>query len=271
MLPPRIFLILTCLLLAPAAGAAADFVAKPSHATEQNPATLVLDASRASEGFMETRERIPAVPGPFTVVYPKWIPGEHGPTGPLNDLAALRISAGGTPLDWRRDQVDLYAFHVDVPSGAHEIDVAFDILMNAPGDYMSTHSVAIVNWNRALLYQEDIDSHQYFIKPSIILPPGWQYGTALRGATQSGNRVDFAVAPLNMLVDSPLDMGRFVQKWDLWREGSALVQMDAFADHPQDLDISPSLLRAYQRVPAEAFAMYGSRHFDDYHALLTLS
>jgi len=271
MLPPRIFFILTCLLLVPAAGAAADFVATPSHATEQNPATLVLDASRAADGFMETRERIPAVPGPFTVVYPKWIPGEHGPTGPLNDLAALRISAGGTPLDWRRDQVDLYAFHVDVPPGAHEIDVAFDVLMNAPGDYMSSHSVAIVNWNRALLYQDGIDSHQYFIKPSIILPPGWEYGTALRGATPNGNRVDFAVAPLNMLVDSPLDMGRFVQKWDLWREGSAFVQMDAFADHPQDLEISSSLLNAYHRVPAEAFAMYGSRHFDDYHALLTLS
>jgi predicted metalloprotease with PDZ domain len=271
MLRPRVFLILALAILAPGAASAADFVAKPSHATEQNPATLVLDASRASDGFLETRERLPAAPGPFTVVYPKWIPGEHGPTGPLNDLAALRISAGGTLLDWRRDSVDLYAFHVDVPAGVREIDVAFDVLMNAPGDYMSTHSLAIVNWNRSLLYQEGVNSHQYFIKPSIILPPGWEYGTALRGASQSGNRVDFALTPLNMLVDSPLDMGRFVEKWDLWREGSAFVQMDAFADHPQDLDISSRLLHAYQRVPAEAFAMYGSRHFDDYHALLTLS
>ena len=79
---------------------------------------LVLDASRAADGIMEVRERIPAAAGSFTLVYPKWIPGEHGPTGPLNDLAALRISANGAALDWRRDPIDLYAFHVNVPAGA---------------------------------------------------------------------------------------------------------------------------------------------------------
>ncbi len=104
-----------------------------------------------------------------------------------------------------------------------------------------------------------------------MLPAGWDYATALRGAIRAGNRVDFAITPLNMLVDSPFDMGQYVKKWDLWHDGSAFVQLDAFADYPQDLDIPASLLRAYERVPAEAFAMYGSRHFDDYHALLTLS
>jgi predicted metalloprotease with PDZ domain len=258
-------------LLAPAVGSAAGFVAKPSLATQQDPATLVLDASRAADGIMEVRERIPATAGSFTVVYPKWIPGEHGPTGPLNDLAALRISADGAPLDWRRDPNDLYAFHVNVPAGTQAIDADFDVLMNAPDDVMSSHSLAVVNWNRALLYQDGIGSHEYFIKPSIVLPADWEFATALRGATQSGSRVDFAVTPLNMLVDSPLDLGRYVRKWDLWRDGSAFVQLDAFADHPQDLDIRTSLLHAYQRVPDEAFALYGSRHFVDYHALLTLS
>jgi predicted metalloprotease with PDZ domain len=66
-------------------------------------------------------------------------------------------------------------------------------------------------------------------------------------------------------------MGQFVKKWDLWRDGAAFVQLDAFADQPQDLDVPPELLAAYKRIPAEAFAMYGSRHFYDYHALLTLS
>jgi predicted metalloprotease with PDZ domain len=258
-------------LLAPAVASATSFVAQPSLATQQDPATVVLDASRAADGIMKVRERIPATAGSFTIVYPKWIPGEHGPTGPLNDLAALRISADGAPLDWRRDPNDLYAFHVDVPAGTQAIDAEFDVLMNASGDVMSSHSLAIVNWNRALLYQDGIDSHRYFVKPSIVLPPGWDFATALRGATQSGNRIDFAVTPLNMLVDSPLDLGRYVRKWNLWQEGSAFVQLDAFADHPQDLDIPASLLRAYRRVPDEAFALYGSRHFADYHALLTLS
>ena len=268
----RPYLSLICsVLLVPSAASGAGFVAATPYATQERPVVLVLDASRAADGIMEVRERIPAVGGSFVVVYPKWIPGEHGPTGPLNDLAALRISANGAALDWRRDSTDLYAFHVNVPAGAQAIDVAFDVLMNAPDDVMSSHSLAIVNWNRTLLYQAGIDSHHYFVKPEIVLPDGWDYATALRGAIRAGNRVDFAITPLNMLVDSPLDMGQYVKKWDLWHDGSAFVQLDAFADYPQDLDIPASLLRAYERVPAEAFAMYGSRHFDDYHALLTLS
>ena len=266
-----IFLILLCGSMVPAAASGGAFVPAAPYATRQSPATLVVDASRASEGFLQVRESIPAAPGRFTFVYPKWIPGEHGPTGPLNDLAGLRVSASGTALDWRRDAYDLYSFHVTVPSDARAIDVAFDVLMNAPGDVMSTRSLAILNWNRALLYQDGVDSHAYFVKPSIILPAGWEYATALRGAVKSGNRVDFDVTPLNMLVDSPLDCGRYVSKRDLWRDGDAFVQFDLFADHPQDLAVPQARMEAYERVPAEAFAMYGSRHFEDYHALLTLS
>jgi predicted metalloprotease with PDZ domain len=240
-------------------------------ATAAQPVTLVLDASQASRGIMFAHERIPVTPGAITLVYPKWIPGEHGPTGPLNDLAALRISAAGSPLDWRRDPVDMYAFHVTVPPGVQTLDADFDVLLNAPGDTMSTRSTAIVNWNRVLLYRDGINSREYFVKPSIELPGGWEYATALRGAAQTGNRVDFATSTLEMLVDSPLDLGRYVKKWDLWKDGETFVQLDAFADYPQDLDIPAPLLQAYRRVPPEAFAMYGSHHFLDYHALLTLS
>ncbi len=258
-------------LLVPSAASGSDFIAKPSLATQERPATLVVDASRAADGILRVHERIPATAGSFTLVYPKWIPGEHGPTGPLSNLAALRVSADGKPLDWRRDSVDLYAFHVNVPTGGQDVDVDFDVLMNAPGDATATHSLAILQWNRALLYQDGIDSHRYFVRPSIVLPAGWDFATALRESGRDGNRIDFGLTPLNMLVDSPLDMGRYVKKWDLWRDGAAFVQLDAFADYPQDLDVGSSLLRAYRRMPAEAFAMYGSRHFADYHALLTLS
>ncbi len=259
-----------CIVAAQQASAQ-PFVAKTPLATEQRPMVLSIDASGAADGILRMHERIPASRGDFTIVYPKWIPGEHGPTGPLSDLAALRISAHGTALDWRRDQVDMYAFHVNVPAGTDAIDCDFDVLMNAPNDVMSTHSLAVLNWNRVLLYQDGIDSHHYFVRPSIALPPGWDFATALRDPMRSGNRVAFAATPLNMLVDSPLDAGRYVKKWDLYREGSVFVQLDAFADYPQDLEIPADLLKAYERVPAEAFAMYGSRHFADYHALLTLS
>lgn len=270
-MPRLILALLCCALLAPSAARAQNPTPQAPYATERQPVALFVDASRAAEGLMFVRERIPATPGEFTIVYPKWIPGEHGPTGPLNDLAELRVSANGSPLEWHRDATDLYAFHLTVPPGATSVDVSFTVLMNAPGDHMSSHSVAVVNWNRALLYQEGIESRHYFVKPAIALPAGWDYATALRGASRNGDRIDFSVTPLEMLVDSPLDMGAFVRKWDLWRDGAAFVQLDAFADYPQNLDIPAKLLEAYHRVPAEAFALYGSRHFEDYHALLTLS
>ena len=125
--------------------------------------TLLLDAREAARGIMASHMTIPAKSGAFTIVYPKWIPGEHGPTGPLNDLTQLRVSANGRDLAWRRDKIDLYAFHVDVPAGAESITVDFTVLLNAPDDTMATRNLAIVNWNRDLLYQNDINSHQYFV------------------------------------------------------------------------------------------------------------
>ncbi|HTU71690.1 MAG TPA: hypothetical protein VMF11_15415 [Candidatus Baltobacteraceae bacterium] len=252
-------------------GALLPFTAATPYATQAQPMTLLVDASLAARGIAYVHETVPVRPGPFTLVYPKWIPGEHGPTGPLYDLVSIRVRAGGAALDWRRDSVHLYQFHVDVPTGVDSLNVDFTVLMNAPGDTMATHDVAIVNWNRFILYQNGIDSHDYFVKPTIVLPSGWQFGTALRDPQRSGNTVAFALTPLNMLVDSPLDMGSYVKKWTLWSGDGSFVQLDAFAGRPQDLDVPQKMLDAYKRVPAQAFALYGSRHFVDYHALLTLS
>ncbi len=246
------------------------FTPATSYATQSHPVVLDVDASQAGRGLLFVHETIPVRPGPFTFVYPKWIPGEHGPTGPLNDLAALRVSADGKTLAWNRDTIDTWGFHVNVPAGVSELDVKFDVLMNAPGDTMSSHTVAIINWNRALLYQDGVSSHDYYVKPTITLPHGWQFGTALRDPQTGGDRTTFALTPLNMLVDSQLDMAKYVHKWTLYKGDDTYVELDAFAARPQDLDIKKDVIDAYKRVPAEAFALYGSHHFADYHALLTL-
>src|SRR5579872_351335 len=240
---------------------AQSFTPAVSLATEQNPMTLVLDARQAARAVLFVHETMPVHPGRFTLVYPQWIPGEHGPTGPLYDLASLRVSAGSTPVAWHRDDVDMYAFHLDVPAGVSSLTLDFHVLMNAPGDIMASSALAIVNWNRVLLYQEGIDSSQYFVKASVMLPPDWQFGTALRTVAQQNGRADFATTALVNFVDSPMDIGAHVKRWTLWKEGSAFVELDAFADDPKDLEIVPSVLSAYERVPAEAFALYGSRHF----------
>ena len=242
-----------------------------SLATQGNPMTLVLDARTASRGLMYSRMSIPAHAGAFSFVYPKWIPGEHGPTGPLANITEIRVSANGHAIAWRRDVTDLYKFHVDVPQGASAIDVTFTVVTNARGDTMSGKNVAVINWNRDLFYQNDINSHDYYVKPSIILPHGWDYATALYGAKRTGDRIDFDVTPLNMLIDSPLDMARYYKHIKLWQEGSATQWLDIFADKPQDLDISPKLIAAYKNMPKQAFALYGSRHWTWYHSLLALS
>ena len=243
-----------------------------SLATQSNPMTLVLDARDAGRGLMYSHMTIPAKPGEFTIVYPKWIPGEHGPTGPLNDLTMLRVSASGRDLSWRRDKLDFYTFHVDVPSGVSTIDVDYNVVLNGgSNDTMATKNLSVVNWNRDLLYQSNINSHDYYIKASIILPGGWSYGCALPGAKQTGDRVDFETVPLNMFIDSPLDLGRYYKHVALWEGDGTTMWLDAFADKPQDLDFSSSVIDEYKQVAPQAFKLYGSRHWNWYHALLTLS
>lgn len=248
-----------------------ETTAATSSATADNPMSVVLDARQVSRGLMFVHLTIPAKPGPLTLVYPKWIPGEHGPTGPLRALAALRIRADGHALEWRRDAVDLYAFHVDVPPGATSVVVDFDALVNSSDDVMSTKNVAILNWNRELLYQANTRSDRVFVKPSILLPDGWSYGTALPEQKRAGSRIDFAVATLETLIDSPLDMGRYAKRIMEWNTGEASAELDIFADNPQDLEIAPKLVQAYKNTVPEGLALYGARHWQHYHALLTLS
>lgn len=240
------------------------------YATQADPEALVLDASTAGRGFAISTLRIPVRPGPFTFVYPEWIPGEHGSTGPLAAIGRIEVTANGEPLAWQRDASDMYAFHVQVPQGASAIRVRFTALLNAP-DPMSTHNLAVINWNRMLFYQSDIDYRHYYVKASIILPAGWGYGTALTTTDRVDQRVDFTEVPLERLVDSPLDCGRYHKEILLWQNGDAHHWLDMFADEPQDLDVRSNLLGAYKRITPEALALFGSRHWHDYHSLLVLS
>ena len=97
------------------------------------PITLRVDATNVASNVYHAHLNIPATPGPMTLFYPKWIPGEHGPTGPINGLAGLRITANGQAVTWLRDPVEMFAFNVDVPAGATSLDVDLDFLAPAPG------------------------------------------------------------------------------------------------------------------------------------------
>ncbi len=246
-----------------------------SLATQSDPMTVVLDERTAPRGIAYTHMTIPVRPGPFTLDYPEWIPGEHGPTGPLHDISELVVKANGRPVAWHRDQVDLYAFHVNVPQGVTKLDVDFTVLLNTENNFvdgqLATRNIMVGNWNRYILYQRDIDNTKYFVKASLILPNGWDYASALPVQSRSGQHIDFKTVSLETLVDSPTDSGRYYRHILTWQQGAAKTYLDLFADHPEDLDISPKVIAAYERMTPEAMALYGGRHWDVYHSELTLS
>jgi predicted metalloprotease with PDZ domain len=232
--------------------------------------TLVVDAREAPRNILHARMTIGVAPGDVTLFYPKWIPGEHGPTGPLQNLATLSVEGGGKPLAWQRDLVDMYAFHAHVPDGVTTLQVSFDFLMTQD-DVMGTPDILALNWNRVLLYPAGTPVRDIAIAPSVILPAGWQFGSALPSPKRTGDRVDFDTVSLETLVDSPLDAGRYARRVMLYDQGGATNELDIFADAPADLVYSPDVDAELKALIGQADTLYGWRSWSHYHFLLTLS
>lgn len=89
---------------------------------------ISVDATDLARRVFRVHEVIPAQAGPLTLLYPQWLPGNHSPTGPIDKLAGLKITANGKTLKWTRDPLNVYAFHVDVPEGASDVEVEFQFL-----------------------------------------------------------------------------------------------------------------------------------------------
>src|SRR5580658_6155210 len=187
---------------------------------------LHVDATDAPRHILHASMHIPAKPGPMTLLYPEWIPGEHGPTGPVVDLVGLKISAGGKAIAWTRDAVKMYAFHVTVPEGASALDVVFDFITppEAAGftsGASATTELAVLNWNQVLLYPEGVPSDQWRLQANLKVPNGWKYGTALPIAHESGNEIEFQPSSLTTLIDSPVSAGAHYRTIEL---GNSLGQ-----------------------------------------------
>jgi predicted metalloprotease with PDZ domain len=234
------------------------------------PMTVVVDAREAPRNILHVRMTIGVAPGDVTLYYPKWVPGEHGPTGPLANLATLSIEGGGKPLAWQRDLVDMYAFHVHVPDGVTTLQVSFDFLMTQD-DVMGTPDILVLNWNRVVLYPAGTPVRDLAITPSVILPAGWRFGTALPSPKQSADRVDFDTVSLETLVDSTLDAGRYTRRVMLFDQGGATNELDIFADAPADLDYAPDVDARLKALIVQTDALYGWRSWSHYHFLLALS
>jgi predicted metalloprotease with PDZ domain len=263
------------LLVVAACTAASCSGTAPAGAAVAGPIVLAVDATDVTRKVFHVSEKLHVTPGSLTLVYPKWIPGEHGPTGPITDLVGLKMSAGGKPVDWRRDDVDMYAFHVSVPAGADRLDVSFDFLSAlGTAGFSSAASVtphlAIVTWNQLLLYPEGVATDNVQVEASLRLPRGWQYATALKHADTTDGEDSFAAVSLTTLVDSPVLAGEHFLKLPLDTSAHG-VELDVAADSDAALKMSPEFGDQMKRLVAEADALFGARHFNDYHFLFTLS
>lgn len=273
-------LLLTLVLFAGAnAGAAGE---APSAARDQDyPGSLLLhvDASDVDHRVMQVEESLRVSPGALTLFYPRWLPGNHAPTGPIEALTGLRIlgldgSAVGRTLEWRRDTVDMYAFHVTVPPGVSRLRLNFQFaspIAREQGRRVMTPDMLGLQWEKTLLYPAGFNVKRITVEPTLRLPAGWSYASALELAQREGDELRFKPVTLEMLVDSPVFAGRHALRVALDENPAAPVYLNVFADLPAQLQMKPAQLDAHRRLVREALALYGSRHFAHYDFLLALS
>jgi predicted metalloprotease with PDZ domain len=239
---------------------------------------LAVDASEAPEKLFHATLAIPVAPGPITLLYPEWIPGEHGPTGPIADLTGLKFTAGGQTLAWRRDEANMYAIHLTVPDGASELQAVLDYTSPAElrGGFSagSTASaqMAVLNWNWMLLYPQGFPAEQITYRATLRLPSGWKFGTALPLANGSSDTLEFQPVSLYTLVDSPVIAGRYFRLLPLTLPGSwPPAEMDIAADSAAALQMGPQWEHHLKQLVAEATTLFGATHYRDYHFLFSLS
>jgi len=237
---------------------------------------LSVDASEAPRKIFHARLKIPATAGTLTLYYPKWIPGEHAPDGPVTNLAGLKFFANGQELKWRRDALDGWTINVQVLSGQNEVEATLDFLSPAQfeGGFSAgssaTAQMAVISWNQVLLYPKGWASDDLTYVATLRLPSGWKFGTPLPIQSQSGEQIQFAPVSLTMLVDSPVITGQFLKIVPLQAEAPP-AEMDIAADSAAALDAPPEVWDHYRNLVAQAARLFGVQHYRDYHFLYTLS
>jgi predicted metalloprotease with PDZ domain len=258
-------------------------VAVPVMAQKNKPAaksaapTIIIsvDASDAPRKIFHAQLTIPASAGTLTLYYPKWIPGEHGPTGPIQDLTGLKFTANGQTLKWRRDLLDGWTFHIEVPAGASAVNASLDFVSPTgeeglfTGGASATDKMTVLSWNTVLLYPAGWTSDELTYQASLRLPEGWKFGTPLPIASQAGSELKFNPASLTTLVDSPVIAGQYMRIVPL--SENPRQEMDIVADHPGDLDAPQEVLDPYKSLTDQALKLFGAQHFRDYHFLYSLS
>ncbi|RDS84283.1 M61 family peptidase [Dyella psychrodurans] len=240
--------------------------------------TVNVDLTDAGKRIFRSHETIPVKPGALTLFYPKWIPGEHAPSGPVENVSGLIIRANGKQLSWRRDLRDMFALHLDVPEGVSQLDLEFQFL--SPGDgegsnfgasASATPDLVDVEFNQVAFYPAGYYTRQIQIQPSVVLPAGWKFGSALEVDSQSGNTVHFKPLSFNNFVDSPIIAGANFNRVDLAPGASVPVHLNVVGDSAKDVKLTDKQLDQQRKVVKQTNLLFGAHHYDHYDFLLTLS
>jgi predicted metalloprotease with PDZ domain len=240
---------------------------------QKAPIRITADLSEAPRKLYHAEIDIPVRPGPVTLTTPKWIPGNHRPTGPVDDITGVVFTANGQTLKWRRDDTDLYEFHVTIPAGVTTLHAHLDCIVTA----RVTQKMAVLEWEKLLLYPANTPVKDIPIQPSVKVPTGWGIGTALTPTDgydpqhPKGGLTQYAPTSVEQLEDSPVITGEYFHEFALAPEITPKHYIDVVSDQPEDSQLRPTFLSELNNLVRETGAAYNSRHYNVYHFLLTLS
>ena len=237
--------------------------------------TLQVDATDNTRRIIRVRESIPVAGGKdMVLLYPAWMPGTHGPGGPIDRLAGLTLTADGKDVAWTRDTVDVSAFHVRPPAGAHRLDVQFQFLAGGAAAYGGTDfssGVALLEWINLAVYPAGYFTRDILVDASLSVPDGWSFATAMERDGGAGSSATFKRTTFETLADSPVFAGRYAKTYDLAAAGAPPVRLNAFADRPEQLPAKPEQIELHRALVAQAGKLFGSHHYDHYDFLVALS
>lgn len=241
---------------------------------QKPPIAIVADLTDAPRKIYHAEIDLPVAPGPLALTTAQWIPGDHMPSGPAYDITGVVFTANGRVLPWRRDDVDLYEFHLDIPRGVTTLHAHLDCIVTA----RVSQKLAVLEWEDLMLYPAHTPVRDIPIQPSVKVPAGWGIGTAMAPVSAgaypvpaAGATTQFAVTNVEQLEDSPVLTGQYFHEFALAPDITPRHYIDVVSDEPEDANLRPQVLDALSNLVREADALYDSHHYHVYHFLLTLS
>ena len=247
------------------------FLADPARALawqepdSRNLVSLTVDTTDLPRRLLHSKMIFAVQPGPFALVYPKWVPGAHGPHGPIGNIGGLKLTAAGKEIPWRRNSLDLYAFECQIPEGASTLEAELLFVPPPRGEplevslgVVASRRVLVLNWNALLLYPKGKKADELSYTASIALPPGWQCATALPRDKNVGATQSFSAVTLTRLIDSPLLAGQYLHSYPLTLPGDVPHFLDVVGETPALVDLKPALVEKVSRLAAEAGALFGT-------------